>query len=71
MTKHHDRQTVERLRENLARADNELRDAQHFLDPGSTDEAEVDLVHAVAAARLAVAEALQRVQSRLGAHEHG
>ncbi len=69
MREHHDRRTMERLRENLACADNELRDAQHFLDPQSAEEAEMDLVHAVAAARLAVAEALERVRSRLGEPE--
>jgi hypothetical protein len=65
VTEHHGRQTMGRLREHLARADNELRDAQHFLDPASAEEAEINLVHAVAAARLAVADALERVRSRL------
>ncbi len=37
--------------------------AQHFLEPGSAEEAEMDLVDAVAAARVAVADALERVQS--------
>ncbi len=60
---------MERLRERLAGADRELRDAQHFLDPRSAEEAEMELVHAVAAARLAVADALQRVRSRLGEPE--
>ncbi len=69
MAEHHDRQTMERLRNNLARADNELRDAQHFLDRESAEEAEMDLVHAVAAARLAVANALERVRVRLGEPE--
>ena len=66
---HHDRQTTERLREHLVRADNELRDVQHFLDPRSAAKAEMDIVHAVAAARLAVATALERVRSRLGEPE--
>ena len=61
MVEHHDRQTMERLRK--------LRDAQHFLDPASAEEAEMDLVHAVAAARLAVASALERVRFRLGRPE--
>ena len=65
MTEHHDSQTMERLRNYLARADNELRDAQHFLAPGSAEAAEMDIVHAVAAARSAVANALERVRSRL------
>ncbi len=69
MTEHHDRQTTERLREHLARADRELQDAQHFLDPGSAEKAEMDLVHAVSAARLALANALERVRSRLGEPE--
>ena len=70
MSEHyHDRQTMERLREHLSRADNELRDAQHFLNPGSAEAAEMDIVHAVAAARLAVANALERVRSRLGEPE--
>ena len=69
MTEHHDRQTMERLRNYLARADNELREAQHFLDPESAEEAEMDIVHAVVAARLAVANALERVRSRLGEPE--
>ena len=69
MTERHDRQTMERLRNHLARADNELRDAQHFLNPESAEEVEIDIVHAVAAARLAVANALERVRSRLGEPE--
>ncbi len=69
MAEHHDRQTMERLRNHLAGADNELRDAQHFLDRESAEEAEMDLVHAVAAARLAVANALERVRVRLGEPE--
>jgi hypothetical protein len=66
MTEYHDRQTMERLHQHLGRADRELRDAQHFLAPGSAEEAEMDLVDAVAAARLAVTDALERVRSRLG-----
>jgi hypothetical protein len=69
MTEYHDRQTMERLHQHLARADHELRDAQLFLAPGSAEEAEMDLVHAVATARLAVATALERVRSRLGEPE--
>lgn len=57
---------MERLHQHLARADVELRDAQHVLNAGSAEEAEMDLVHDVAAARLAVTSALERVRSRLG-----
>jgi hypothetical protein len=66
MTEFHDRQSMERLRASLARAEHELRDAQHFLDPGPAEAAEMDIVHAVGAARLAVTTALERVDSRLG-----
>jgi hypothetical protein len=66
MTEFHDRQSMERLHAALARAEHELRDAQHFLDPGPAEAAEMDIVHAVAAARLAVTTALERVDSRLG-----
>ena len=66
MTEYHDRQTMERLHQHLARAERELRDAQHFFDPDSAEETEMELVHAVAAARLAVTDALERVRSRLG-----
>ncbi len=57
---------MERLRESLARADHELQETQHFLDPSSAEESEMVLVHAVAVARLAVATALERVDSRFG-----
>ena len=66
MSEHHDRQTMERLREHLARAELELRNAQHFLDPGSPEATEMDIVHDIAAARLAATNALERVRSRLG-----
>ncbi len=69
VTEYHDRQTMERLHQHLARADRELRDAQHFFDPGSAEGAEMDIVHAVSAARLAVTTALERVRSRLGEPE--
>ena len=59
------RLSTARLPEHLARADSELRDAQHFFDPASAEEAEIDLVHAVAAAKLVVADAMERVRSRL------
>jgi hypothetical protein len=69
MTEYHDRQTMERLHQHLERAERELRDAQHFLNPDSAEEAEMDIVHAVAAARLGVTTALERVRSRLGEPE--
>ena len=69
MTEYHDRQTMERLHQHLARADRELRDAQHFLAPESAEGAEMDLVDAVSAARIGVATALERVRTQLGAPE--
>ncbi len=66
MPEGYDRHTMERLHQHLARADIELRDAQHVLDPGSAEESEKDLVQDVAAAGLAVTSALERVRSRLG-----
>jgi hypothetical protein len=67
MTEFQDRQTIERLHQHLARADHELRDAQHLLDPGSAGGVEkMGLVHAVEAASLAVTTALVRVRSQLG-----
>ena len=69
MREYYDRQSMERLHQHLARADLELQDAQHLLDPGSAEEAEMKLVHDVAAARLAVTSALERVRSRLGIPE--
>ena len=44
MAEYHDRRTMERMREQLARADNELGTAQHFLDPGSAEGVEMDLI---------------------------
>jgi hypothetical protein len=57
---------MERLHQHLARADRELRDAQHFLAPDSAEEAERNIVRAVTVARIAVTTALERVRSRLG-----
>ena len=69
MTEHHDRQTMERLRERLAHADSELEAAQHFLAPRSAEEAEIDIVRAVYNARAAVGDALDAVRLRLGEAE--
>jgi hypothetical protein len=69
MTQFYDRRTMERLHQHLARADLELRDAQHVLAPDSAEEAEMDMLHAVSAARLGVTTALERVRTQLGAPE--
>lgn len=65
MTGYYDRHTMERMREHLVRADGELEVAQHFLDPGSAEGTEMDLIRAVAAARVAVGNALEVVQVRI------
>jgi len=73
MTEYHEgrqtRQTMEQMHQHLARAERELNDVQHFLDPGSAEATEMDIVRAVAAARLTVEIALERVRSRLGEPE--
>jgi hypothetical protein len=71
MAEYHDRHTMERMREHLARADGELEAAQHFLDPGSAEGAEMDLIRAVAAARVAVGDALEAVRLRVGESDRG
>jgi hypothetical protein len=48
MAAYRDRRTMERMRAQLARADRELRTAEHFLDPGSAERAEMDLIRAAA-----------------------
>ena len=69
MTEHHDKRTMERMREHLARADSELETAQHFLDPRSSEGAEMDLVRAIASARKDIGAALETVRWRLGEPE--
>ena len=61
-----DRQTMEQVHQHLARADVELRDAQHVLDPDSAEKSERDLARDVGAARRAVTSALEKVRVRLG-----
>ncbi len=71
MTEYHDRHTMERMREHLARADSELEAAQHFLAPDSAEGAEIDLVRAVTNARVTLGDALETVRLRLGDTERG
>jgi hypothetical protein len=59
------------MREHLVRADGELEAVQHFLDPGSAERTETDLIRAVAAGRVAVADALEAVQLRVGKSDRG
>ena len=71
MTEYHDRHTMERMREHLIRADGELEAAQHFLDPGSAEGAEMDLIRTVVAARVAVGDAQEAVRMRIGESDSG
>ena len=57
---------MENMRAHLARADSELEAALRFVDPKSDDEAEIDLVRAVANARTSVGDALETIRVRLG-----
>jgi hypothetical protein len=57
---------VERMRTRLARAESELEAAQRFLDPETGNEAELDVVRAVADARLSVSDALERLRLMVG-----
>jgi hypothetical protein len=63
--------TLELLREHLARADGELEATQHLLDPGSAEVAEMDLIRADAAARVASGDALEAVRLRVGERDRG
>jgi hypothetical protein len=48
MAAYRDRHAMERMRGQLARADRELRTAEHFLAPGSAEGAQMDLIRAAA-----------------------
>ena len=66
MPEHHQRTTLERMRAHLARAESELEATQRFLDPKTRDAAELDVVRAVANARLSVGDALETVKLMMG-----
>ena len=63
---HNRRMILERMRAHLARAESELEATQRFLDPRTDEEAEMDLVRAVANARTSVGDALETIRSMLG-----
>jgi hypothetical protein len=71
MTEYHDRHTMVRMRKHLVRADGELEATQHLLDPGSAEVAEMDLIRADAAARVASWDALEAVRLRVGERDRG
>jgi hypothetical protein len=66
MAEYHDRRTMERMRAQSARADRELGTTRHFLDPGSAEEVEMDLIHAAVNARVALGDTLDTVRLGLG-----
>jgi hypothetical protein len=61
----HHRMTMEQMRAHLVRAESELEAAQRFLDPRTAEEAEMNLVRAVANARTSVGDALETIRSML------
>jgi hypothetical protein len=63
---HGRRMAMEHMRAHIARADSELEATQRFLDPKTDDEAEIDLLRAVANARISVGDALETIRARLG-----
>jgi hypothetical protein len=63
---HRIKRAMEQTRAHLARADSELEAALRFLNPRTDDEAEMDLVRAVANARTSVGDALETIRARLG-----
>ena len=57
---------MEHVRAHLARVDSELETALRFLATKTDDEAEKDLVRAVANARTSVGDGLETIRARLG-----
>jgi hypothetical protein len=57
---------MDNVRTRLARADLELDAAIRLLDPKADDEAEIDLVRAIANARTSVGDALETIRAKLG-----
>ena len=60
------RMAMEHIRARLARADSELEATLRFLGPRTGEEAEMDLVRAVADARTSVGDALETIRVQLG-----
>ncbi len=60
------RLAMEQMRARLARADSEMEAALRFVDPKTDEEAELDLVRAVANAKTSVGDALETIRVRLG-----
>jgi hypothetical protein len=62
---HYRRRGLEQTRSHLARAESELQAAQRFLNPTTDNEAELDLIRAVANTRISVGDALETVRMML------
>ncbi len=62
MSDHYHKMSIEQMRAHLARAESELQAAQRFLNPNTRDEAELDVVRALANARLSVGDALETLK---------
>jgi hypothetical protein len=59
---HYHKMSIEQMRAHLARAESELQAAQRFLNPNTRDEAELDVVRALANARLSAGDALETLK---------
>jgi hypothetical protein len=59
---HYHRRGIEQVRAHVARAESELEAAQRFLSPKTRDEAELDVVRALANARVSVGDALETLK---------
>jgi hypothetical protein len=62
---HNRRRRLEQMGSHLARAESELQAAQRFLNPRTDNEAQLDLVRAIANARVSVGDALETVRMML------
>jgi hypothetical protein len=62
VSEHYHRQSIEQMRAHLARAESELQAAQRFVDPNTSDEAELDVARALANARVSVGDALETLR---------
>jgi hypothetical protein len=62
VSEHYHRATLAKMRAHLARAESELQAAQRFINPDTRDEAELEVVRAVANARLSVGDALETLK---------
>jgi hypothetical protein len=62
VSEHYHRAALAKMRRHLARAESELEAAQRFINPDTRDEAELEVVRAVAKARISVGDALETLK---------